>query len=57
MFVRGQGVKSGNAPHGASDVPVSAFAVDERVPGSFVGVYENIDVFFKTMEAAGATRP
>jgi alkaline phosphatase len=57
MFVRGQSVKPGNAPHGASDVPVSAYAADDRVTGRFVGVYENIDVFFKTMEAVGATRP
>lgn len=53
MFVRGQGIRSGNAPHGASDVPVSAFASRQAVHRRFVGTYENIDVFFKTMEAVG----
>jgi alkaline phosphatase len=56
MFVRGQGLKSGNAPHGASDVPVSAYAHDDKVHRRFVGTYENIDVFFRTMEAVGAGR-
>jgi len=56
MFVRGQGLKSGNAPHGASDVPVSAYAHDDHVHRRFVGTYENIDVFFKAMEAVGAAR-
>lgn len=54
MFVRGQGVRSGPAPHGASDVPVSAFAADESAHRSFVGTYENIDVYFRTMELVGA---
>lgn len=54
MFVRGQGLKSGNAPHGASDVPVSAFASDENAHRRFVGTYENIDVYFRTMELVGA---
>jgi alkaline phosphatase len=54
MFVRGQGLKSGNAPHGASDVPVSAYAYDELIHRRFVGTYENIDVYFRTMEAVGA---
>jgi alkaline phosphatase len=53
MFIRGQGIKSGNAPHGASDVPVSAYAADDKVHRRFVGTYENIDVFFRTMEAVG----
>ena len=54
MFIRGQGLKSGNAPHGASDVPVSAYAHDESIHRRFVGTYENIDVYFRVMEAVGA---
>ncbi|HEX2656662.1 MAG TPA: alkaline phosphatase [Polyangia bacterium] len=54
MFVRGQGLKSGNAPHGGSDVPVSAYAADDRVYGRFVGTMENIDVFFRAMATVGA---
>jgi len=54
MFVRGQGVKSGNAPHGGSDVPVSAYASDEKIHRRFVGTMENIDVFFRAMESVGA---
>ena len=57
MFVRGQGLRSGNAPHGATDVPVSAYAQDEQVYRRFMGTYENIDVFFKMMEAAGVGHP
>jgi alkaline phosphatase len=56
MFVRGQGLKSGNAPHGGSDVPVSAYAKDDKVHRRFVGTYENIDVFFKIMETVGVSR-
>ncbi|HET9960539.1 MAG TPA: alkaline phosphatase [Polyangiaceae bacterium] len=56
MFVRGQGVKSGNAPHGASDVPVSAYAPKEEAHRRFVGTYENIDVYFRVMAVLGAGR-
>jgi alkaline phosphatase len=56
MFVRGQALKSGNAPHGGSDVPVSAYASDARVHRRFVGTMENIDVYFRTMESVGAGR-
>ncbi len=54
MFIRGQGIKSGNAPHGASDVPISIYAHDATAHRRFVGTYENIDVYFRTMEVVGA---
>jgi hypothetical protein len=56
MFMRGTAIKTGNAPHGASDVPVSAFAAEDRIHRRFVGTYENIDVFFKAIESAGGGR-
>ncbi len=57
MFLRGQaGITSGAAPHGAADVPVSAYAYEERVHRGFGGTHENIDVYFRVMEAVGAGR-
>ena len=57
MFLRGQGgLVTGPAPHGSSDVPVSAYAANDRQHRRFVGTYENVDVYFRMMEAVGAGR-
>jgi alkaline phosphatase len=51
MFVRGQGIGRDEAVHTATDVPISAYARDERAWRAFVGVQRNTDVFFKAMQA------
>jgi alkaline phosphatase len=52
MFIRGQAVGRDQAVHSAVDIPISAFANDDRVWQAFVGVQRNTDVFFKLMQAA-----
>jgi alkaline phosphatase len=56
MFIRGQGMRTGAALHGASDVPVSAYAHNPRAHALFGGTYQNIDVFFRVLSATGIRR-
>ena len=47
FFIRGQATGPGQAAHTAADVPLSAYAKEQRAWLPFVGAYENTDVFFK----------
>ena len=51
FFVRGQVSDRRTATHTASDIPISAYAKDDDVWRSFVGMQRNVDVFFKIAEA------
>ncbi len=53
VFLRGQAAGHTSAVHTAADVPISAYARDERVWRKFVGVQRNVDVFFKVAEVMG----
>jgi alkaline phosphatase len=46
-FIRGQATGQEQAAHTAADVPLSAYAKEQRAWLPFVGTYENVDVFFK----------
>lgn len=51
FFLRGQAAGRSSAVHTAADVPITAYARDERVWRRFAGVYRNTDVFFRIVEA------
>jgi alkaline phosphatase len=51
FFIRGQ-VPGTSAAHTGTDIPVSVFAKNRDVWIQFVGVQQNIDIFFKLMRAA-----
>jgi alkaline phosphatase len=50
-FIRGQ-VPGSQAAHTGTDIPVSVYAKNRDVWLQFVGVQQNIDIFFKLMRAA-----
>jgi alkaline phosphatase len=50
-FIRGQ-VPGTSAAHTGTDIPVSIYAKNRDVWLQFVGVQQNIDIFFKLMRAA-----
>ncbi len=51
FFIRGQ-VSGSQAVHTGTDIPVSVYAKNRDIWLPFVGVQENVDIFFKLMRAA-----
>jgi len=51
FFIRGQAVGRDQAVHTAVDIPISAYSSNSRAFNLFVGVQQNIDVFFKLLKA------